>query len=102
VIIATGPLTSLQLSAAIARLTGESHLYFYDAISPVVDADTINNDIVFRAARYDKGGPDYINCPFNKEQYNAFYEALISAESVPLHEFEKTIYFEACLPLEEL
>jgi methylenetetrahydrofolate--tRNA-(uracil-5-)-methyltransferase len=102
VIIATGPLTSPQLSADIARLMGEGHLYFYDAISPVVDADTINNDMVYRAARYDKGGADYINCPMNEEQYNTFYNALISAESVPLHEFEKTIFFEACLPIEEL
>src|SRR5213592_1931407 len=102
VIIATGPLTSPQLSAAVARLTGEGQLYFYDAISPVVDADTIDYNIVFRAARYDKGGPDYLNCPMNEEQYGAFYDALISAESVPLKEFEKTIYFEACLPLEEL
>jgi methylenetetrahydrofolate--tRNA-(uracil-5-)-methyltransferase len=102
VIVATGPLTSAHLSAAVARLTSESHLYFYDAISPVVDAETINYDRVFRAARYDKGGADYINCPFDEEQYNLFYEALISAESVPLHEFEKTVYFEACLPIEEM
>jgi methylenetetrahydrofolate--tRNA-(uracil-5-)-methyltransferase len=102
VIIATGPLTSPALSEQIAKLTGATHLYFYDAISPIVDAETINYDIVWRAARYDKGGADYINCPMDVEQYEAFYEALIAAESVPLHEFEKTMFFEACLPIEEI
>lgn len=102
VIIATGPLTSPALSEQIAGLTGASHLYFYDAIAPIVDAESINYDIVWRAARYDKGGADYINCPMDEEQYNVFYEALIGAESVPLHDFEKTIFFEACLPIEEL
>jgi methylenetetrahydrofolate--tRNA-(uracil-5-)-methyltransferase len=102
VIIATGPLTSPALSEQIARLTGSAHLYFYDAISPVVDAETIDQDIVFRAARYGKGGADYINCPMNEEQYNRFYDALIAAESVPLHDFEQTMYFEGCLPIEEI
>lgn len=102
VVIATGPLTSPALSEEIARLTGADSLYFYDAISPVVDAETINYDVAFRAARYGKGGADYINCPMNKEEYDRFYNALIEAESVPLHEFEKTIYFEACLPIEEI
>src|SRR5215472_11619571 len=102
VIIATGPLTSPALSGAIARLTRTEHLYFFDAISPVVDADSINHEVVFRAARYGKGGDDYINCPLNEEEYGRFYEALTGAESVPLHEFEKTVYFEACLPIEEL
>ena len=102
VIIATGPLTSAALSEQIARLTGSSQLYFYDAISPVVEADTIDQQIAFRAARYDKGGPDYINCPMDEEEYGRFYDALIAAESVPLHEFEKTMYFEGCLPIEEL
>jgi methylenetetrahydrofolate--tRNA-(uracil-5-)-methyltransferase len=102
VVVATGPLTSPALSEEIARLTGAEALYFYDAISPVVDAETINYDVAFRAARYDKGGADYINCPMNKEEYDRFYDALIEAESVPLHEFEKTIYFEACLPIEEI
>ncbi len=102
VIIATGPLTSPALSEQIAKLTGSTHLYFYDAISPIVDAETINYDIVWRAARYDKGGPDYINCPMDVAQYEVFYEALIGAESVPLHDFEKTMYFEACLPIEEI
>lgn len=102
VVIATGPLTSPALSAAVARLTGSTHLYFYDAISPIVDAESINYDIVWRAARYDKGGADYLNCPFDEEQYGRFYEALLAAESVPLHEFEETMFFEACLPIEEL
>src|SRR5436305_2550564 len=102
VIIATGPLTSPALSEAITQLTGSTHLYFYDAISPVVDAETINTEIAFRAARYDKGGADYLNCPMSEEDYNRFYEALIAAESVPLHEFEQTMYFEGCLPIEEI
>ena len=102
VVIATGPLTSPALTEEITRLTGAGQLYFYDAISPVVDADTINLDIAFRAARYGKGGDDYLNCPFNPEEYDRFYDALISAESVPLHEFEKTMYFEGCLPIEEI
>ena len=102
VVIATGPLTSPSLSEQIAALTGSKHLYFYDAISPVVDADTINYETAFRAARYDKGGADYLNCPMTNEEYDRFYDTLVSAESVPLHEFERTMYFEACLPLEEL
>jgi methylenetetrahydrofolate--tRNA-(uracil-5-)-methyltransferase len=102
VVVATGPLTSPALSASIARLTGSDHLYFYDAISPVVEADSIDTTIVFRAARYGKGGDDYLNCPFTKDEYDAFYDALTSAESAPLHEFEKTMFFEACLPIEEL
>lgn len=102
VIIATGPLTSPALSEAITRLTGSTHLYFYDAISPIVDAETINYDIVWRAARYDKGGADYLNCPFNEEEYSRFYDALLGAEAVALHEFEETRFFEACLPIEEI
>ncbi|MEN3333924.1 MAG: methylenetetrahydrofolate--tRNA-(uracil-5-)-methyltransferase [Blastocatellia bacterium] len=102
VIIATGPLTSPALSESITQLTGATHLYFYDAISPVVDAETINTEIAFRAARYDKGGADYLNCPMSEEDYNRFYEALITAESVALHEFEQTMYFEGCLPIEEI
>lgn len=102
VVIASGPLTSPALSEEIARLTGSQHLYFYDAISPVVDAETVDYSVVFRAARYDKGGADYLNCPMDEAQYGRFYEALVSAESVPLHDFERTMYFEACLPIEEL
>jgi methylenetetrahydrofolate--tRNA-(uracil-5-)-methyltransferase len=102
VVVATGPLTSPALSQTIARLTGSEHLYFYDAISPIVEADTVDMSIAFRAARYGKGGDDYVNCPFTPEEYDAFYDALVAAESVPLHEFERTMYFEACLPIEEL
>ena len=102
VVIATGPLTSEVLSAQIARLTGSDHLYFYDAISPVVEAETINQHLVFRAARYNKGGADYINCPMTEQEYDRFYNALLTAESVPLHQFEQTMYSEACLPIEEI
>ncbi|HSE36343.1 MAG TPA: methylenetetrahydrofolate--tRNA-(uracil(54)-C(5))-methyltransferase (FADH(2)-oxidizing) TrmFO, partial [Blastocatellia bacterium] len=102
VVIASGPLTSPALTEEITRLTGAGQLYFYDAISPVVDAETIDRNIAFRAARYGKGGDDYLNCPFNEQEYDRFYDALIAAESVPLHEFEKTMYFEGCLPIEEI
>jgi methylenetetrahydrofolate--tRNA-(uracil-5-)-methyltransferase len=99
-IIATGPLTSDKLSQAIAQLTHSNHLYFYDAISPIVDAESINMDIAFRASRYDKGGDDYLNCPMDESTYNKFYEALLAAEKVQPKDFEKTPYFEACLPIE--
>lgn len=99
-IIATGPLTSDKLSQAIAQLTHSNHLYFYDAISPIVDADSINMDVAFRASRYDKGGDDYLNCPMDEATYNNFYDALLAAEKVQPKEFEKTPYFEACLPIE--
>ncbi len=101
-IIATGPLSSDALTAEIMRLTGDDQLYFYDAIAPIVAADSVNEEIAFRAARYGKGGDDYLNCPFDEEQYARFYEALIEAKSVPLHRFEETRWFEACLPIEEL
>jgi methylenetetrahydrofolate--tRNA-(uracil-5-)-methyltransferase len=102
VVIATGPLTSPALTQEITKLTGAGQLYFYDAISPVVDAETIDREIAFSAARYDKGGADYLNCPFNEDEYDRFYDALIGADSVPLHEFEQTMYFEGCLPIEEI
>jgi methylenetetrahydrofolate--tRNA-(uracil-5-)-methyltransferase len=101
-IIAAGPLCSDDLAAEIMRLTGDNQLYFYDAIAPIVAADTIDLNIAFRAARYGKGGDDYLNCPFNEEQYAEFYKALIEAKSVPLHRFEETRWFEACLPIEEI
>jgi methylenetetrahydrofolate--tRNA-(uracil-5-)-methyltransferase len=101
-IIATGPLTSDALTTEIMRLTGDDQLYFYDAIAPIVAADSVNTEIAFRAARYNKGGDDYLNCPFDEEQYARFYEALVEAKSVPLHRFEETRWFEACLPIEEL
>jgi methylenetetrahydrofolate--tRNA-(uracil-5-)-methyltransferase len=95
VIIATGPLTSEALSEEIRRLTGRDHLYFYDAISPIVDAETINYDVVFRASRYGKGGEDYVNCPLTREEYDRFYDALMQAEKVALHDFDRACYFEA-------
>lgn len=99
-IIATGPLTSDKLSAAIRAVTQSQHLYFFDAISPIIDAESINMDVVFAASRYDKGGADYLNCPMDDAQYNAFYDALMAAEKVQPKEFEKTPYFEACIPIE--
>jgi methylenetetrahydrofolate--tRNA-(uracil-5-)-methyltransferase len=101
-IIATGPLTSEALTLEVMRITGSEQLYFYDAIAPIVAADSIDKSIAFRAARYDKGGDDYLNCPFNQEQYLQFYAALLEAKSVPLQRFEETRWFEACLPIEEL
>jgi methylenetetrahydrofolate--tRNA-(uracil-5-)-methyltransferase len=101
-IIATGPLTSDALTASIMEFTGDDQLYFYDAIAPIVAADSIDMSVAFKAARYGKGGDDYINCPMNREEYARFYEALIEAKSVPVKRFEETQWFEACLPLEEL
>lgn len=101
-IIATGPLTSDALTWEIMKLTGDDQMYFYDAIAPIVAADSVDQAIAFRAARYGKGGDDYLNCPFDEEQYARFYEALIEANSVPLQRFEETRWFEACLPIEEL
>src|SRR5580704_11013751 len=101
-IIASGPLTSSALSGEIARLTGSEHLAFYDSISPIVEADSIDMERVYFAARWDKGTADYINCPMSKEEYDAFYNALVSAEAVESREWEKLDYFEGCLPIEEL
>jgi methylenetetrahydrofolate--tRNA-(uracil-5-)-methyltransferase len=101
-IIATGPLSSDALTLEIMKLTGSDQLYFYDAIAPIVAADSVDQSIAFRAARYGKGGDDYLNCPFDREQYARFYEALIEAKSVPLQRFEETRWFESCLPIEEL
>jgi methylenetetrahydrofolate--tRNA-(uracil-5-)-methyltransferase len=101
-IIASGPLTSSALSQEIARLTGAEHLAFYDSISPIVEADSIDRERVYLAARYDKGSADYINCPMNQAEYDAFLDALLAAESVEPKEWEKLEYFEGCLPIEEL
>lgn len=101
-IIATGPLTSEGLTSEIIKLTGDDQLYFYDAIAPIVAADSIDRTIAFRAARYGKGGDDYLNCPLDQEEYSRFYEALATANSVALQRFEETRWFEACLPIEEL
>lgn len=123
VIIATGPLTSDALSQAIVEFVGAEHLSFYDAISPIVLAESINRDIVFRASRWgrnvrsapvvddttpgaapacgvDDGQGDYLNCPFDEAQYRAFYDALVGAESATVHDFDKAQFFEGCLPIE--
>jgi methylenetetrahydrofolate--tRNA-(uracil-5-)-methyltransferase len=112
-VIASGPLTSSTLSRAIAELSGEQHLYFYDAISPIVSVDSINMDVAFRASRYGRGegeGGDYLNCPFTQQEYEAFVAALLVAERIPLRDFEQDIqqgvraglheFFEGCLPVE--
>ena len=102
VILAGGPLISESLAEWLKEVTDQEGLYFYDAVSPTVDASTIDMDIVFSQSRYDKGGDDYLNCPFNKEQYDAFVEALVAAEQAPLHNFEKGKYFQGCMPIEEI
>jgi methylenetetrahydrofolate--tRNA-(uracil-5-)-methyltransferase len=114
-IVATGPLTSESLSADIAALVGSSHLYFYDAISPIVLAESIDRSKVFRASRWDRslrrgqigeacgtddGEGDYLNCPFTRDEYQRFYDALMAAEKAPLHEFDDPRFFEGCLPIE--
>ena len=112
-IIATGPLTSEALAAEIARLSASPspesgaaarapHLYFYDSISPIVEADSIDMSRVYMAARYDKGSADYINCPMNEEEYARFYDALIAAPAVEEKDWENLNYFESCLPIEEI
>ncbi len=101
-IVATGPLTSDALAAEVARLSGTGQLFFYDSISPIVEADSIDMSKVYFAARYDKGTADYINCPFTREEYDRFYDALVAAESVEAKEWEKLNYFEGCLPIEEI
>ncbi|MGM0840752.1 MAG: FADH(2)-oxidizing methylenetetrahydrofolate--tRNA-(uracil(54)-C(5))-methyltransferase TrmFO [Bacillota bacterium] len=99
-IIATGPLTSESLSEKIRKVTGEEHLYFYDAAAPIIEKDSIDMDKVYLKSRYDKGEAAYLNCPMTESEFNRFYEALISAETVPLKEFEKEIFFEGCMPIE--
>ncbi len=99
-IIASGPLTSQPLARALFRITGSEYMFFYDAISPIVDADSINRDKVFVASRYDKGDAAYINCPMTEEEYEAFYEALISAEQTLHADYDPNELFEGCLPIE--
>ena len=119
-ILATGPLTSPDLSEWLAKVTGREHLYFYDAVSPTVEATSLNYDIVFAQSRYDKGGDDYLNCPFDRETYEAFVEELVKAERAPVHAFEaggkrdsptteveegfleKLRYFAGCTPIEAI
>ncbi|KKK39580.1 tRNA (uracil-5-)-methyltransferase [Mesobacillus campisalis] len=99
-IIATGPLTSEALSLGLKELTGEEYLYFYDAAAPIIEKDSIDMDKVYLKSRYDKGEAAYLNCPMTEEEFDRFYEALTSAETVPLKEFEKEIFFEGCMPIE--
>lgn len=100
-VIATGPLTSDALAAALRARTGQTQLYFYDSIAPIIDAESIDWDKVFRASRYGKGGgDDYVNCPLDEPQYRAFVQEVRAAQKVPLHAFEEPRYFEACLPIE--
>ncbi len=102
-IIATGPLTSDALAQDVGRLTGTEQLAFYDAVAPTIDASTINRDKVFAASRYDKGDPAYLNCPFTKDEYDVFYNALLHAELTPIAEHEGKIpYFESCMPIEAM
>ncbi|HEY0868159.1 MAG TPA: methylenetetrahydrofolate--tRNA-(uracil(54)-C(5))-methyltransferase (FADH(2)-oxidizing) TrmFO [Fimbriimonas sp.] len=122
-VLATGPLTTPEMSEWLARLTGRDHLYFYDAVSPTVDAATLDRGIVFAQSRYDKGGDDYLNCPFDRESYDRFVEELVKAERAPVHAFEaggkrdlpegedpnaearfleKVKYFSGCTPIEAI
>ena len=103
VVLATGPLTSDALADVLLGLLGEEYLYFYDAIAPIVDGESLDMDVLFAASRYGKGGgADYLNAPFTQEQYQEFYEALVSAEVSDLKSFEKKLFFEGCLPIEEI
>ena len=99
-IIATGPLTSESLAEEIGKITGGDELYFFDAAAPVVAAESIDETKAFRAARYNRGTADYINCPMTEEEYKAFYDALVSAETAELHDFENAAVFEGCMPVE--
>lgn len=100
VVIATGPLTSPALSDEIRKLMGEDYFYFYDAAAPIIEKDSIDMSKVYLASRYDKGEAAYLNCPMTEEEFNAFYDALITAEVAELKDFEKEIYFEGCMPIE--
>ena len=102
VILATGPLTSTALSQHLATLLGSEHLYFYDAISPIVTAESIGMALAFRASRYEKGDDDYLNLPLTREEYYHFIDALLIAERVPTHSFERFVPFEGCMPIEEI
>jgi methylenetetrahydrofolate--tRNA-(uracil-5-)-methyltransferase len=102
VILATGPLTSPALSQELAALVGSAHLYFYDAISPILTVDSIDMAVAFRAARWGKGGDDYINCPLDREQYEALVDAILAADKMPHKSFERCVHFEGCMPVEEI
>ena len=101
-IVATGPLTSPDLAATLERLTGQEHLHFFDAAAPIVVGESLDQSVLFRASRYGKGGDAYLNIPLDREQYEAFVAGLVGAEQVELRDFEQTMWFEACLPVEEI
>lgn len=102
VVIASGPLTSENLSQTIGKITGQEYLYFYDAAAPIVTSESLDMEKVYRASRYGKGDEDYLNCPMNKEEYEQFWHELTTAETAQIKEFEKTIFFEGCMPVEEM
>jgi len=95
-------LTSPALTASIGAMTGQEHLYFYDAAAPIVSGESLDMTKIYRASRYGKGDDDYLNCPMNKDEYERFWQALTTAETTPVKEFEKTIFFEGCMPVEEM
>lgn len=99
-VIATGPLTSPALSTKLKELTGEDYLYFYDAAAPILEKESINMEKVYLKSRYDKGEAAYLNCPMTEAEFDRFYEALVTAETVPVKEFEKEVFFEGCMPIE--
>ena len=101
-VIASGPLTAPALSEEIQRFAGSESLYFYDAAAPIVHADSLDMEKIYRASRYDKGDADYLNCPMEKEEYEAFWQELTQAETAPVREFEKTVFFEGCMPVEAM
>ena len=101
-IVATGPLTSPALSQCLQDSFGQGYLYFYDAIAPIVAAESIDHGVVFAASRYGKGGEDYLNCPMTRDEYYRFVDAVVNAQTVPTKDFERCVYFEGCMPIEEL
>ena len=101
-VIASGPLTAPALSEEIQRFAGSESLFFYDAAAPIVHADSLDMEKIYRASRYDKGDADYLNCPMEKEEYEAFWQELTQAETAPVREFEKTVFFEGCMPVEAM
>jgi methylenetetrahydrofolate--tRNA-(uracil-5-)-methyltransferase len=101
-IVATGPLTSPALSQCLQQTFGQGYLYFYDAIAPIVTAESVDRSIAFSASRYGKGGEDYLNCPLTRDEYHRFVDAVVRAQTVPTKDFERCIYFEGCMPIEEM
>ena len=102
IVVATGPLTASALAKDLVERTGKERLYFYDAIAPVIEADSIDYDVIFRQSRYDKGGDDYLNCPMDEETYNTFIDDLLTAEAIPLHATDEAKFFPGCQPIEEI